>query len=177
MSRFLVVLAAALLASSALAIDQEKRFDDPVLQARYEKLISEVRCLQCQNQSIKDSNVSLAADLRREIARMIDEGQSDAQIAEFLVVRYGEFALYRPRTTGKTLFKSAVRNFDDRIGLDKVEYFSSAEGIPVHADHEYELVSTYNNTTDQDQDSMAVMLLYMLDKEFRKRKPVDLSDF
>jgi cytochrome c-type biogenesis protein CcmH len=103
MSRFLVFLATALLVSSVFAIDQEKRFDDPKLQARYEKLISEVRCLQCQNQSIKDSNVSLAADLRREIARMIDEGQSDEQIAEFLVVRYGEFALYRPRTTGKTL--------------------------------------------------------------------------
>ncbi len=67
------------------------------------QLISEVRCLQCQNQSIKDSNVSLAADLRREIARMIGEGQTDDEIADFLVVRYGEFALYRPRTTGKTL--------------------------------------------------------------------------
>jgi cytochrome c-type biogenesis protein CcmH len=66
-------------------------------------MISEVRCLQCQNQSIKDSNVSLAADLRREIARMIEEGQTNEDIAEFLVVRYGEFALYRPRTTGKTL--------------------------------------------------------------------------
>ena len=87
----------------AFGIDKGKKFDDPEMQARYEKLISEVRCLQCQNQSIKDSNVSLAADLRREIARMIDEGQTDEEIAEFLVVRYGEFALYRPRTTGKTL--------------------------------------------------------------------------
>ena len=73
------------------------------MQARYERLISEVRCLQCQNQSIKDSNVTLAADLRREIARMIDEGQTDEEIADFLVTRYGEFALYRPRMTGKTL--------------------------------------------------------------------------
>ncbi|MCH5374560.1 MAG: cytochrome c-type biogenesis protein CcmH, partial [Planctomycetes bacterium] len=48
-------------------------------------------------------NVTLAADLRREIARMIDEGQTDDQIAEFLVTRYGEFALYRPRMSGKTL--------------------------------------------------------------------------
>ena len=103
MKRLFVLVAAALLISPLYAIDQEKRFDDPELQARYEQLISEVRCLQCQNQSIKDSNVSLAADLRREIARMIEEGQSDEQIAEFLVVRYGEFALYRPRTTGKTL--------------------------------------------------------------------------
>ena len=103
MRKLAVFIAAALLTSPLFAIDQEKRFDDPELQARYEQLISEVRCLQCQNQSIKDSNVSLAADLRREIARMIEEGQTDEQIAEFLVVRYGEFALYRPRTTGKTL--------------------------------------------------------------------------
>ena len=92
-----------LLSVAAMAIDQERRFDDPELQARYEHLISEVRCLQCQNQSIKDSNVTLAADLRREIARMIDEGKTDEEIADFLVTRYGEFALYRPRMTGKTL--------------------------------------------------------------------------
>jgi cytochrome c-type biogenesis protein CcmH len=103
MKRLCVLLATILLVSSAFAIDEGKKFDDPELQARYEKLISEVRCLQCQNQSIKDSNVSLAADLRREIARMIEEGQTNEDIAEFLVVRYGEFALYRPRTTGKTL--------------------------------------------------------------------------
>ncbi len=103
MRKLAVFIAAVLLTSPLFAIDQEKRFDDPELQARYEQLISEVRCLQCQNQSIKDSNVSLAADLRREIARMIEEGQTDEQIAEFLVVRYGEFALYKPRMTGKTL--------------------------------------------------------------------------
>jgi len=101
--RILVTICATLLITPALAIDQEQRFEDPEMQARYEQLISEVRCLQCQNQSIKDSNVSLAADLRREIARMIDEGQTDEEIAEFLVTRYGEFALYRPRATGKTL--------------------------------------------------------------------------
>jgi cytochrome c-type biogenesis protein CcmH len=103
MMRIVCLFAGLVLATAAFAIDQERRFDDPELQARYEKLISEVRCLQCQNQSIKDSNVTLAADLRREIARMIDEGQSDEEIADFLVTRYGEFALYRPRTTGKTL--------------------------------------------------------------------------
>ena len=101
--RIVIFLLAVLAAPAALAIDQDIRFTDPEMQARYEKLISEVRCLQCQNQSIKDSNVSLAADLRREIARMIQEGQTDEQIADFLVTRYGEFALYRPRVSGKTL--------------------------------------------------------------------------
>ena len=103
MKRLLVLVVTTLLVSTVFAIDKGKKFDDPAMQERYERLISEVRCLQCQNQSIKDSNVSLAADLRREIARMIDEGQTDDEIADFLVVRYGEFALYRPRTTGKTL--------------------------------------------------------------------------
>ena len=103
MKRWLIMIVAALSVSPASAIDTGKAFDDPELQARYEKLISEVRCLKCQNQSIKDSNVFLAADLRREIRRMIAEGKTDPEIIDFLVTRYGEFALYRPRTTGKTL--------------------------------------------------------------------------
>ena len=103
MKRIAVTIFAAFLTLPALAIDTGETFEDPDLQARYERLISEVRCLQCQNQSIKDSNVTLAADLRREIARMIEEGQTDAEIADFLVTRYGEFALYRPRMSGKTL--------------------------------------------------------------------------
>ena len=85
------------------AIDAEDAFDDPVLQSRYEHIIDEVRCLKCQNQTIKDSNALLASVLRREIRRMLEDGLSDAQIYDFLVERYGEFALYRPRARGKTL--------------------------------------------------------------------------
>lgn len=92
-----------LLAGGVFAIDTGKAFDDPVLQARYEKIISEVRCLKCQNQTIKDSNAFLAADLRREIRRMLGDGQTNAEIFDFLVDRYGEFALYKPRMRGKTL--------------------------------------------------------------------------
>ncbi len=103
MKKLLLVI--ALLAASPLlfAIDTGKAFDDPVLQARYETIISEVRCLKCQNQTIKDSNAFLAGDLRREIRRMLAEGKTDDEIYDFLVVRYGEFALYRPRMSGKTL--------------------------------------------------------------------------
>ena len=103
MKRLLLTLALALAMSPAVAIDTGKAFDDPELQARYEKIIDEVRCLKCQNQTIKDSNAFLASDLRREIRRMIEEGKSDAEIYDFLVARYGEFALYRPRMSGKTL--------------------------------------------------------------------------
>jgi cytochrome c-type biogenesis protein CcmH len=101
----LLVFAAALLliGSSALAIDVGQSFDDPELQTRYEKIIGEVRCLKCQNQTIKDSNAFLAADLRREIRRLLEEGKTDDEIYDFLVARYGDFALYRPRTSGRTL--------------------------------------------------------------------------
>ncbi|ANO51331.1 cytochrome c-type biogenesis protein [Woeseia oceani] len=85
------------------AIDTGLAFDDPVLQARYEHLIAEVRCLKCQNQNLRDSNAFLASDLRREIRRLLAEGNSDDEIYDFLVARYGEFALYRPRMSGKTL--------------------------------------------------------------------------
>ncbi len=103
MSRFLLAVVIALLAGTAASIDTEPAFEDAALQARYEQIIEEVRCLKCQNQSIRDSNAFLAADLRREIRRLLEEGKSDAEIYDFLVTRYGEFALYRPRASGKTL--------------------------------------------------------------------------
>lgn len=103
MSRAVVILLLAACVSTAFAIDTGKAFDDPELQARYENIIAEVRCVQCQNQNIKDSNVQLAADLRREIRRMLADGMADAEIYTFLVDRYGDFVLYRPRASGKTL--------------------------------------------------------------------------
>ncbi len=69
-------------------------------------------------------------------------------------------------TAGQVVFKSSTRQFPDRIGLAHVDSFTSVEGIPIYKDHEYELVSVYQNITDKDQDSMAVMNLYMLDKDF-----------
>lgn len=103
MKRVLVFFVALLISLTASAIDTGAAFEDPEMQARYENLISEVRCLVCQNQTIKDSNVFLAADLRREIRRMMTEGMSDAEIADFLVARYGDFVLYNPRKSGRTL--------------------------------------------------------------------------
>jgi hypothetical protein len=79
-------------------------------------------------------------------------------------------------TTGKSVFRSRVTPVEGEIGIARVEYFSSEEGIPVFAGHEYELVSVYDNTSPEPQDSMAVMLLYLLDKEFGKAQPLDLSD-
>ncbi len=85
----------------ALAIDSEAAFDDPVLQHRYEAINRELRCLVCQNQTIADSNATLAQDLRREVREMIAAGKTDAEIREFMIERYGDFVLYRPRMTAQ----------------------------------------------------------------------------
>ncbi len=87
------------LGGMAHAIDAQDAFDDPVLQERYENINRELRCLVCQNQTIADSNATLAQDLRREVRDMIAAGQTDAQIREFMIERYGDFVLYRPRMT------------------------------------------------------------------------------
>lgn len=86
-----------LVLAPAWAIDPEPPFEDPDLEAHYQALIDEVRCLVCQNQTIADSNAPLAADLRREIREMMGEGASRSEVVEFLVARYGDFVLYRPR--------------------------------------------------------------------------------
>ncbi len=105
-SSFRAILAAtalALLAHAAGAIDTEAAFPDPALQARYEHLTNELRCLVCQNQTIADSNASLAGDLRREVKEMIGRGDSDAQIKAFLTARYGDFVLYDPPLSARTM--------------------------------------------------------------------------
>ena len=103
MKKLLIMLIILFSSSVVIAIDKGPVFSDPELQARYENIISEVRCLVCQNQSIKSSNVFLAVDLRNEIKNLLSEGKSDNEIAEFLVDRYGEFVLYRPRFVGANI--------------------------------------------------------------------------
>jgi len=89
------------LGGQALAIDTEAAFDDPVLQHRYEAINRELRCLVCQNQTIADSNATLAQDLRREVREMIAAGKTDDEIRDFMIERYGDFVLYRPRMTAQ----------------------------------------------------------------------------
>ncbi len=100
--RGLLILLGALLVAPAFAADEEISFDDPALSARYEALIREVRCPLCLNESIADSKAPVAADLRREVHRMIAEGKSDREIKDFLSARYGDFVLYRPRVEPAT---------------------------------------------------------------------------
>ncbi len=84
---------------------------------------------------------------------------------------FAESLELRDLTAGKSLFLSHVTNPTGRIGLEEVESYSSAEGIPVFKSHQYELVSTYNNTSKVDQDAMATMFFYLFDNEFKKPDP------
>ena len=79
----------------------------------------------------------------------------------------------RDLNTGKTVFKSYARRPDKGVGLANVDYFSSQEGIPLYKDHEYEMISVYDNDSGVNQDSMATFFLYLLDKDFQK--PVQMS--
>ena len=81
---------------------------------------------------------------------------------------FAELLELRDLTGDKTIFKSLVTSYKNSIGIDHVDYYSSEAGIPLYKNHEYQLLSVYNNTTSVDQDVMAVMYLYVLDKEFRK---------
>ena len=100
--RRVALVAWLLFSASAGAVDTGQRFDDPAQQARYERLIRDLRCLVCRSESIADSNAPLAADLRREVDSLIREGKSDAEIHAFMTERYGDFVLLRPPVTPRT---------------------------------------------------------------------------
>jgi cytochrome c-type biogenesis protein CcmH len=89
-------------AAGTNAAAAEEGFDDPALEARYQALTHEIRCPKCLNESIAESKAPVAADLKREVRRLIGEGKSDDEVKTFLSERYGDFVLYRPRMTPTT---------------------------------------------------------------------------
>jgi cytochrome c-type biogenesis protein CcmH len=76
---------------------------DPALEKKVITLSNELRCLVCQNQTIADSNAELAVDLRNQVRKQLSEGKSDREILDYMVQRYGEFVLYRPPLSYKTI--------------------------------------------------------------------------
>ena len=98
----LAIAATVLFTQLALAIDTAPAFEDPAKQDRYERLIRELRCLQCRSETIADSNATLAADLRRQVREMMAAGKSDAEIFQHMVDRYGDYVLYKPPVAPRT---------------------------------------------------------------------------
>ena len=104
--RVLACLVAAMVivgASAAYAVQPDEIMSDPALESRARYLSRELRCMVCQNQSIDDSEAPLARDLRLLVRERIAAGDSDAQVMGFLVARYGEFVLLKPRFESHTL--------------------------------------------------------------------------
>jgi cytochrome c-type biogenesis protein CcmH len=96
--------AASLLVSSvAMAVQAPSSAADPALEARVMVVAEELRCLVCQNETIAASHADLAVDLRKQIRTKLSEGQSERQILDFMVERYGDFVLYRPRLSATTV--------------------------------------------------------------------------
>jgi cytochrome c-type biogenesis protein CcmH len=83
-------------------MDAHGQLTNPALQARFERIAKELRCLQCQNESIADSNADLARDLRRQVREMLVAGKSDDAIFTFMTDRYGEFVRFAPPLSPKT---------------------------------------------------------------------------
>ena len=98
-----VLLLAAFAAPAAYAVQPDEIMTDPAKEARARELSRELRCMVCQNQSIDDSDAPLARDLRLLVRERIAGGDSDNQVIDFLVARYGEFVLLKPRLSPHTL--------------------------------------------------------------------------
>src|SRR5215213_7965454 len=103
MRRLAVILLALSLSAPAFAVQPDEILKDPVLETRARALSQELRCMVCQNQSIDDSDAPLAKDLRILVRERLTAGDSDNQVIDFLVARYGEFVLLKPRVAAHTL--------------------------------------------------------------------------
>lgn len=102
---FLAVIAAFFaMIEAAGAVLPDEMLDDPALEARAREISKELRCVVCQNQSIDDSHAPLAADMRRLVRERILAGDSDEDVKEYLVARYGDFVLLRPPVQSNTVF-------------------------------------------------------------------------
>ena len=101
----------------AFAVDNTPPLPDPLMQQRYLALTHELRCMQCQNESLADSPVGLAADLRRDVREQLQAGQSDDEIRDHMVARYGEFILFRPRMNWRNAWLWAAPGVFMLIGL------------------------------------------------------------
>jgi len=104
----IALMLAAIASSKSLAVQPGEMLKDPKLEARARELSRELRCMVCQNQSIDESEAPLARDLRLLVRERITKGDTDQQVLDFLVVRYGEFVLLKPPLESRTIILWAL---------------------------------------------------------------------
>lgn len=97
--RWLILMLALLLPIELAAIQPDEILDDPVLEARAREITRELRCVVCQSESIDDSNAEIARDLRLLVRERLVAGDTNPQVLDYVVARYGEFVLFRPPFT------------------------------------------------------------------------------
>jgi cytochrome c-type biogenesis protein CcmH len=102
LKRLLLLIIFSLWVAPMQAAIEAYQFDSPEMEADYNQLIDELRCLVCQNQNLSGSDADLARDLRRETYQMLQQGKSQQQVVDFMVARYGDFVLYRPQFKSNT---------------------------------------------------------------------------
>jgi cytochrome c-type biogenesis protein CcmH len=130
------VLACMLAGSNAAYAVDPTEMPTPELQKRYLGLTHELRCMQCQNEAIADSPVDLAADLRRQVREMLIAGKSDDDVRNYMVARYGDFILFRPRVSARTLWLWATPGVLLLIGAAVAVRITSQRSALVDQDHE-----------------------------------------
>lgn len=121
--RALLVALGLLAASPALAVQPDEILADPALEARAREISKELRCLVCQNESIDDSNADLARDLRLLVRERLLAGDTDRQVIDYLVARYGEFVLLKPRFSAQNAALWLVGPAAFLIGLGVIALF------------------------------------------------------
>ena len=132
--RFVLLFLLGFVSLTTQAAIETYEFDSPQMEADYNQLIDELRCLVCQNQNLADSDADLAKDLRRETHDMLKQGKSQREVMDFMVERYGDFVLYRPQFKTSTyllwigpfvllllvlyLFVRRLRARDEKVDVD-----------------------------------------------------------
>lgn len=101
MKRLILIL--MLVASPLWAVEPHEMLDDPVLEARAQELDKMLRCVKCRSEALDSSNAAWAADARVLVRELLTDGMSDEEVLDFFVVRYGEYVLMEPRTTGSNM--------------------------------------------------------------------------
>ncbi len=98
-----LILAFCLLASPAMAVNPDEMLTDPGLEARARAISLDLRCPVCSGETIDDSNAPISRDLRLAVRERLLAGDSDAQVVDYVVARYGEYVLFKPRASGSSL--------------------------------------------------------------------------
>jgi cytochrome c-type biogenesis protein CcmH len=136
MKRHLAIACLLLITSQVSFAVDTTQMPTPELQKRYLGLTHELRCMQCQNEAIADSPVSLAADLRRQVAEMLNAGKSDDDVRAYMVARYGNFILFRPPVSSKTIWLWATPGILLLIGAAVAVRITKQRAALVEGDNE-----------------------------------------